>query len=120
MSGNSTHFGMSLALAHWREVLAAGVIIGCFVGGASLGTLVADASNRFEIVAVLHGECLIFLLAFMLAADGHNRAALVLIALAMGMQNTLHQMVAGADVGKGFITGVLIALGQSLARWVRG
>ncbi len=38
----------------------------------------------------------------------------------MGMQKTLHQVIAGADVGKGFITSALFALGQSLARLVRG
>jgi uncharacterized membrane protein YoaK (UPF0700 family) len=37
----------------------------------------------------------------------------------MGAQNALHQIVAGADVGKGFITGALFALGQSLAFWLR-
>lgn len=34
----------------------------------------------------------------------------------MGMQNALHRVVGGADVGKGFITGALFDLGQSIAR----
>jgi uncharacterized membrane protein YoaK (UPF0700 family) len=119
MSGNSTQFGMAVARADWRDVLLAGVIIGSFVVGACLATLICEVSNRFEILAVLNGEFLIFLGALALAASAYDRAALVLVALAMGAQNTLHQIVVGADVGKGFITGTLFALGQSLAFWLR-
>jgi uncharacterized membrane protein YoaK (UPF0700 family) len=119
MSGNSTQFGMAVARADWTDILLAGVVIGSFIVGACLGTLVCEVSDRFEIFAVLGSEFLIFLAALALAASAYNRAALVLVALAMGAQNNLHQIVAGADVGKGFITGTLFALGQSLALWLR-
>jgi uncharacterized membrane protein YoaK (UPF0700 family) len=119
MSGNSTHFGVSIAQADWSDVLLAGVVIGSFVVGACLGTLICEVSNRFEIFAVLNSEFLIFLGALALAASAYDHAALVLVALAMGAQNTVHQKVAGADVGKGFITGTLFAFGQSLALWLR-
>jgi Protein of unknown function (DUF1275) len=110
---------MAVARADWRDVLLAGVIIGSFVVGACLATLICEVSNRFEILAVLNSELLIFLVALALAAGAYDRTALVLVALAMGAQNTLHQIVAGADVGKGFITGTLFAFGQSLAFWLR-
>jgi uncharacterized membrane protein YoaK (UPF0700 family) len=119
MSGNSTHFGMSVAHGDWSDVLFAGVVIGSFVVGACLATLIREISNRFEIMAVLTSEFLIFLGALGLAASAYDRPALVLVAIAMGAQNTLHQIVGGADVGKGFITGTLFGLGQSLALWLR-
>src|ERR1700677_4093122 len=110
---------MAVARADWRDVLLAGVIIGSFVVGACLATLICEVSNRFEILAVLNSELLIFLVALALAAGAYDCTALGLGALAMGAQNTLHQIVAGADVGKGFITGTLFAFGQSLAFWLR-
>ena len=119
MSGNSTQFGMAVARANWSDVLLAGVVIGSFVVGACLATIICEVSNRFEILAVLNSELLVFLVALALAVSAYDRTALVLVALAMGAQNTLHQIVAGADVGKGFITGTLFALGQSLAFWLR-
>lgn len=119
MSGNSTHFGMSLARADWSDIALAGVIIGAFVAGALAGTLVAEASNGSVVIAVLDCEFVLLLLAVAIAGRGHDHPALVLVAFAMGMQNTLHQVVAGADVGKGFITGALFAFGQSLALWLR-
>src|SRR5580704_17443199 len=119
MSGNSTQFGMAVARANWSDVLLAGVVIGSFVVGACLATIICEVSNRFEILAVLNSELLVFLVALALAVSAYDRTALVLVALAMGAQNTLHQIVAGADVGKGFITGTLFALGPSLAFWLR-
>lgn len=43
-------------------------------------------------------------------------ACVMIVALTMGIQNVLHQAVGGVDVGKGFVTGMLFHLGQSLAR----
>lgn len=120
MSGNSTHLGMTLGLAHWSDALAAGAIIAAFVAGACAGTLVADTFRRSALLPVLGAELILSLGAIGLIHAGHSRAALGLVAIAMGMQNTLHQVVAGADVGKGFITGTLMSLGQSLARLSRG
>lgn len=119
MSGNSTHLGMSLAAADWSTVLGIGAIIGAFVTGAMVGTLITEASGRFALTAILGTEFLIFLVAIVLARVDYAHAALALVALTMGMQNTLHQTIAGADIGKSFITGALFALGESLARSFR-
>jgi len=119
MSGNSTHLGMSLAAAHWRDAFDASVIIGTFVLGALGGTLIADASQRFVTMVVLNTELGLLLLAAALTIGDYDRIALILVALTMGMQNTLRQVVSGADLGKTFITGVLFAIGQSMARWFR-
>jgi uncharacterized membrane protein YoaK (UPF0700 family) len=46
--------------------------------------------------------------------------ALLPVAVAMGMQNNLRQLVGRADVGKTFVTGSLFSAGQSLARALTG
>jgi uncharacterized membrane protein YoaK (UPF0700 family) len=119
MSGNSTHLGMTLAKSDWHDALAAAAIIAAFTAGTSAGTLIADAFSRSVVLLVLGAELILALAAIGLIQAGHGRSALGLVAIAMGMQNTLHQIVAGADIGKGFITGTLMSLGQSLARLSR-
>ncbi|HEY6630243.1 MAG TPA: YoaK family protein [Rhizobiaceae bacterium] len=120
MSGNSTHFGMSLAGADWSGVLLAGSIILMFVVGTSVGTVIGDRFPQSMAPRILAVELVIVLGAIAGARLGAGPATLVPVAGAMGMQNVLHQVVAGADVGKGFITGSLFGLGQSLARFVLG
>lgn len=120
MSGNSTHLGMSIAAGVWSDVCSAALVIVAFVVGASLGTITADRAGEGRIVAVLSAECLVLLIAFGLALAGYPRAALLVVAAAMGVQNALHQLIAGADVGRSFITGTLFGLGQSLAQILVG
>ncbi len=45
-----------------------------------------------------------------------TNAALLFVALAMGMQNAIHIAVAGASTGKSFVTGALFGIGDALAR----
>lgn len=119
MSGNSTHFGMSLAGGEWPALLMAGSIILMFVAGTSIGTLIGDRFPQSMARRILGAELVIVLGAAAGSYFGLGAAALVAIAGAMGMQNVLHQSISGADVGKGFISGSLFALGQSLARLAR-
>ncbi len=118
MSGNSTQLGM--ALADGRNVALILAIIGAFVLGSALGTFVADGDADLAFATILAGEVLALLGAILLALFGMDRIGLALVAVAMGMQNTLHQVIAGADIGKGFITGALFGFGQALARHLRG
>lgn len=117
MSGNSTHLGTAIGTGAWGDALQVVAIVGLFVLGASIGTAIAD--RRPPVLPVLGGEVLLFIVAITLARAGHDWPALALIALAMGLQNTLHQVVSGADIGKGFLTGALFSLGQSIARVFR-
>jgi oxalate decarboxylase len=101
-------------------VCSASLVIAAFVLGASLGTITADRAGEGRILAVLSAEFLVLLIAFGLALSGYPRAALFVVAAAMGMQNAVHQLIAGADVGRSFITGALFGLGQSLAQILVG
>ncbi|SCW72458.1 YoaK family protein [Ancylobacter rudongensis] len=120
MSGNSTRLGIQLAEGHWPLALLTASVIASFVAGAFFGTLITDAVGEWKLVAVLGSEVLLFALAAGLAGLDVGRLALLPVALAMGMQNSVHQIIAGADIGKSFVTGALFGLGQALARWARG
>lgn len=120
MSGNSTHFGMSLASADGTGILLAGSIILSFVLGSAVGTAIGDRFPQSMERRILAVELAIVLWAVVGSQLGAGAAALVPVAGAMGMQNVLHQLVRGVDVGKGFITGSLFGLGQSLARVAMG
>lgn len=120
MSGNSTRLGIQLAEGQWSMVLVTAAVIGGFVLGACLGTLVADAAGEWKLVAILGAEVMLFALAVGLAGADVGRLSLLPVAVAMGMQNSVHQIIAGADIGKSFVTGALFGCGQALARWLRG
>ena len=115
MSGNSTHLGMALAAAEWKVALQAGCIISAFVGGSLIGTLVSNAAER-PLLTILAGELVLCMISVGLAVVDHGTLALTIIALTMGMQNVMHQNISGTDAGKGFITGALFDLGQTLAQ----
>jgi len=116
MSGNSTHLGISLSTGSISDVMAVLEIVAAFVLGASVGTWLSDRSKPGSILLTFSVETGLLMLAFLLAVTTHLEPALIIVAAAMGMQNSLHQLVAGADVGKGFITGALFSFGQSVAR----
>jgi uncharacterized membrane protein YoaK (UPF0700 family) len=120
MSGNSTHLGMSLAKVDWSEVFFAGSIVAMFVAGSALGTMIGDRATRALASLILGSELLIVLSALLLLGTVEGSIGIIPIAGAMGMQNVLHQVISGADIGKGFVTGNLFALGQSLARLNKG
>jgi len=120
MSGNSTRIGIQLATDEWHLVGLTGTVIGCFLAGAFLGTLLADAVGDWKLVAILGAEVALFALAVALSLGGAGFVDLMPVAVAMGMQNSVHQVIAGADIGKSFVTGALFGLGQSLARMLSG
>lgn len=116
MSGNTTHLGMSLAASAFGEALSALLLIASFVAGVWFGTILFDRNSTSQLRVVLTAEMIIIVLAIGLGLLGVEQVPLMMVTSAMGMQNVLHQSFAAADMGKGFITGSLFSLGQSLAR----
>lgn len=116
MSGNSTHLGMSLQTLDWADAGLAFCIIAMFVAGAWLGTRLLDRQPSRKMQVVLGVEVALIGLAILLCQIGQTTPGLITVAGVMGMQNCLHQTVARADVGKGYLTGNLFSLGQALAR----
>ncbi|MFG1399570.1 YoaK family protein [Roseixanthobacter pseudopolyaromaticivorans] len=120
MSGNTTRLGTALAALNLHVLLGTAMVICAFVIGAVAGTLVAEAPVRRPMLAVLGVEIALLCGALALVAAGSLMPPLFLISIAMGMQNSAHQVVLGADVGKSFVTGALFSFGQSLVAAAKG
>ena len=120
MSGNTTRFGMALAAGDDGVVVRGTAIIAMFVLGAFVGSLLSFCGGAHKLSIVLGSEILCFGAAYGLSTFAAGRFALLPIALAMGMQNAIHQAVSGADTGKSFITGTLFGVGDALAQVVIG
>ncbi|MBS9477218.1 YoaK family protein [Ancylobacter radicis] len=120
MSGNSTRLGIQFASGHWELAGLTATIVASFTAGAFLGTRLADAAGDWKLVAILAVEVALFAAAALLTGAGAGAPALIPVAVAMGMQNSVHQLIAGADIGKSFVTGALFGVGQSLARLSSG
>ena len=95
-------------------------VIASFFFGAFFGTLLADASGRFRLPTILTLEAALFGAAITLTMARPGFFALLPVAAAMGMQNTLRQLVGRANVANSFVTGSLFNAGQSLARALTG
>ncbi|ACK51532.1 protein of unknown function DUF1275 [Methylocella silvestris BL2] len=120
MSGNTTQLGVAVAGGEHAMIWRGASVIAAFFAGAVLGTLIADAARLFRIPSLLTVEVALFGAAIALTRSAPGFAALLPVAVAMGMQNGLRQMVGRADVGKSFVTGALFSAGQSLARAMTG
>lgn len=116
MSGNSTQLGMAIAHRDAQVIVWAGAVIAAFVLGAFVGSLLNAAGPRTRVPPVLAAELGCLLGAWTLNGPLATNAALLLVALAMGMQNAIHRSIAGAATGKSFVTGALFGLGDALAR----
>ncbi len=120
MSGNSTRLGVLIGHGELPGIGACLAVIGCFVAGACVGTLLADGMGRQRAAGVLAAEAALMGSAAILTCYRIGLPALLPAVMAMGMQNVLHGEFRGVDAGKTFVTGVLFSLGQSLANVVRG
>jgi oxalate decarboxylase len=120
MSGNTTRLGMALAGGDDEVVVIGLTVVLVFVVGSFVGSLLAFQCGEAKILAIVGGEIICFGAAYGLSVLGIGHLSLVPVAMAMGMQNAIHQTVSGADAGKSFITGALFGVGNGVARVVIG
>ncbi|KQY90189.1 hypothetical protein ASD24_25135 [Paenibacillus sp. Root52] len=120
MSGNSTKLGIALFKGDYSVWTTTGVVVLLFIVGAFIGTLITELSRQYHLTLILSAESILFVIAITWVIFLHTDSILFPLAVAMGMQNTMHQMVAHADVGKGFVSGTLFGIGQAIAKAVRG
>lgn len=118
MSGNSTRLAVGIAGLP-PEALIAARLIGCFVLGVVMGTLVGAAAKRMRRPAVL------MLVAGLLAAaaliEGIDlHVAMMIVAAAMGAENTTFERDGEVSIGLTYMTGTLVKLGQRLAGAIMG
>lgn len=120
MSGNSTLLGVAGAEGVERRVWLTGGLVVAFTVGVMLGTWVGRPFGARRAPVVLVAVAGLLLAAALLHAGGLTVAAGVVVALAMGTENTTFQKDGQAGMGLTYMTGTLVRLGQRLAEAVAG
>lgn len=120
MSGNTTQLGAGLAHLGPALALPAGLVV-MFIIGSFLGSLVSSIGQRRGRVGVLTIVIAGLLITLILHANGFSAAqAMLALAAAAGAQNAVLPQTGAVRLGTTFVTGTLFAVGQDLARAVRG
>lgn len=119
MSGNTTRLGVGLAAAS-TDALAAGGLIGTFVAGVILGSLIGHRARVHRRPAVLALVSALLALAAILAAAGRPELAAVPMALAMGAENATFEERGEVRIGLTYMTGTLVKFGQRVAAALLG
>lgn len=120
MSGNSTRLGVSLAEAGWQSAGIAFGLIALFVAGAAAGSLIVLGRGAYRQASVLSAEAALLALAALCYQLGRSNSAIVLIVLAMGLENAVFQIEGGAGLGLTYVTGALVKVGQFVAAALTG
>ncbi|WP_203076253.1 DUF1275 family protein [Falsiroseomonas ponticola] len=110
MSGNTTRLGVEAVRGDGVAAWQAAQPVLAFVAGAVAGAWARRAGGLAGLLAA--EAALLAMAAAMVAASG---AAVLPLALAMGMQNLARQAAGPAQLGGTFITGTLVGLAQALA-----
>ncbi|BCP55718.1 hypothetical protein K32_43350 [Kaistia sp. 32K] len=120
MSGNTTRFGVDVAMADWMKAAEIAGIIALFVAGATLGGLIGQDGERSRRAAILWTEAALLAI----AAASHNLGIAIIgtvaMTLAMGVENAVFQRNGAPGIGLTYVTGALVKVGQSLAAALRG
>jgi uncharacterized membrane protein YoaK (UPF0700 family) len=120
MSGNSTILGISaMAGSGGRTELALG-LVAAFVAGVMLGTWVGRpfGAKRAPVILLLMAALLAG--SAWLGRQSEAITAALVIALAMGTENTVFQRDGVSGLGLTYMTGTLVRLGQKLAEAIAG
>lgn len=120
MSGNSTRLAANLAEGHWPAAAHLAAILGLFVLGSFAGALVAGGEDARSRSRVLMFEGLLLALAAAAAGLGLTPAAVGLMVLAMGAENSVFLRNGEVGISLTYMTGTLVKLGQALAGAVKG
>jgi len=120
MSGNSTRMGVGLAMGQWGQAGMAVGLIGLFVTGVVLGSVVARrvGEGRRSVTLALAG--LLLTLGAATSTAGHHLIAMLCVVMAMGVMNTVFQKDGDVRVGVTYMTGTLVRIGQRIATALLG
>ena len=115
MSGNTTMLGQAIDEGDMHRCGVILGIIGCFVAGAAVGTMLAEWTGR------RHPAAVGFLVAVLLAVSAVWPAwETAFIVLAMGALNASMTQVGQASVSLTYVTGTLVKVGQGIGKAVCG
>lgn len=120
MSGTSTRMGVSAAGGNLHDAAEALGLIALFVAGATLGGLIARGRSPYRQSWIVLVEAALLCLAALLHTYGWSPWAIVVIVVAMGLENAVFQVDGGGGLGVTYITGALVKVGQHLATALTG
>jgi uncharacterized membrane protein YoaK (UPF0700 family) len=115
MSGNTTQLAIGLTRFDIELVRLPAVLLGCFVIGAFVGTLISVSMGRRSLAVFLLLEGLLLASAVLLSAIAGE--VIGALAVAMGGQNAALRNNQGQRIGGTFVTGTLFGFGEQLALW---
>ena len=119
MSGNSTRLAVGLIDGAAYAAVALG-LIAAFVAGASIGALVGRMAKDRRGLAVLMLVSLLLAAAATLSSFDADRLAIMLLALAMGAENTIFAEDGEVRIGLTYMTGTLVKLGKNITTALLG
>jgi len=114
MSGNTTRVAVGLAEGTSAGLTAAG-LIGAFVLGVIAGSLLGRQAQANRRPAVLIFVAALLVLASTSGAQGAPFTAMVVVAIAMGAENTVFAEAGEVRIGLTYMTGALVKLGKGIA-----
>lgn len=115
MSGNTTSLGKAIGEGDLARAAAAAGLIGLFVAGAAVGSVLAEWAGERRSVAVTGWVTVLLVLAALLPA-----VAIPVIVLAMGALNASFSRVGHTSVSLTYVTGTLVKFGQGLGKRLCG
>src|SRR6478609_8059402 len=115
MTGNTTRLGIELANGHLGGIALAGGIIMLFAGGVVLGSLVGHFARTRRHTAVLAALTICLFIAALSDRLGEAGISIAMLAVAMGMENSVFQRDGEVTIGLTYMTGTLVKMGQRIA-----
>lgn len=119
MSGNTTRLAVGVAGIP-AEALVAGRLILAFLAGVILGSLIGRLGGWRRQPMILVLVALLIALGAAAGAWGAPAIATLLVAAAMGAENTTFERDGEVAIGLTYMTGTLVKLGQRIARALTG
>lgn len=113
MSGNSTRSAVALMtgdLSGWGMAMS---LVGCFVGGVIVATLITSQIKRMRRPVAMYFSA-VLLLSAAISGSGHPQFTALLLAAAMGVVNVSYTRSGEVSLGLTYMTGTLVKLGQAL------
>lgn len=120
MSGNTTRLGVGLGSGDGGVALIAGGLILSFVSGVIVSSVIARAVGERERAAVMAAVTVLLAGAALVATLAPGPIVLVLLAVAMGVENGVFHRDGEVTIGVTYLTGSLVRMGQKLGGALMG
>ena len=120
MSGNSTRLGVSGIVDDTFPALMLAGIIGLFVLGVIVASLIGHFVRTKRSVAIIAFVTVLLALAGIFDGAGYLAMSVATATMAMGAINTLFEKDGEVSVALTYMTGTLVRMGQQMAKAITG